>query len=92
MNSWALNGARTNRQCGRSIILEEIWFQYFFSHLRVLDKKNFVSKSFVSLRFSFLQFTKGLLREKIIPPPHSTPLHRLPPPLAPHCAMGKLAL
>ena len=59
-----------------------------FSHTqRVLDKKNFVSKSFVSLRFSFLQFTKGLLREKIIPPPHSTPLHRLPPPLASDCAM-----
>ena len=53
----------------------------------MLDKKNFVSKSFVSLRFSFLQFTKGLLREKIIPPPHSTPLHRLPPPLASDCAM-----
>ena len=33
MNSLALNGARTNRQCGRSNILEEIWFQYFFSHL-----------------------------------------------------------
>ena len=61
-----------------------------FSHTqRVLDKKNFVSKSFFSLRFSFLQFTKGLLREKIIPPPHSTPLHRLPPTLASRLCYGR---
>ena len=30
MNSLALNGAGTNHQCGRSNILEEIWFHYFF--------------------------------------------------------------
>ena len=59
----------------------------FFLTLNGCLIKNFVSKSFVSLRFSFLQFTKGLLREKIIPSPHSTPLHRLPPPLASDCAM-----
>ena len=74
------------------IFLKKYDYNIFSHTQRVLDKKNFVSKSFFSLRFSFLQFTKGLLREKIIPPPHSTPLHRLPPPLAPDCAMGKLAL
>ena len=64
-----------------------------FSHTqRVLDKKNFVSKSFVSLRFSFLQFTKGLLREKIIPPSHSRPCIASPQLLPPDCAMEELAL
>ena len=89
MNSLALNGARTNCQCGRSIILEEIWFQYFFSHLDGCLIKNFVSERFVSLRFSFLQFTKGLLREKIVPHPHSTPQHRLPPTLASRLCYGR---
>ena len=42
----------------------------------------------LKLRFSFLQFTKGLLREKIIPPPHSTPLHRLPHLLPPIVLWG----
>ena len=46
---------------------------FFFSHLDGCLIKNFVSERFVSLRFSFLQFTKGLLREKIIPPSHSRP-------------------
>ena len=92
MNSLALNGARTNRQCGRSIILEEIWFQYFFSHLDGCLIKNFVSERFVSLRFSFLQFTKGLLREKIIPPSHSRPCMAFPQLLPPDCAMEELAL
>ena len=40
VNSLALNGARTKSQYGRTIILEKIWFQYFFLTLRrVLDKK-----------------------------------------------------
>ena len=51
--------------------------------------KNFVSERFVSLRFSFLQFTKGLLREKIVPHPHSTPLRRLPPTLASRLCYGR---
>ena len=33
------NDAKTNRRCGRSIILEEIGFQYFSHTQRVLDKK-----------------------------------------------------
>ena len=73
------------------LFLKKYDYSIFSYTQRVLDK-NFVSKSFFSLRFSFLQFTKGLLREKIIPPPHTTPLHRLPPPLASDCAMEKLAL
>ena len=39
MNSWALNGARTNRQCGRSNILEEMVSIFFLTLRRVLDKK-----------------------------------------------------
>ena len=92
MNSLALNGARTNRQCGRSIILEEIWFQYFFSHLRVLDKK-LCHREFCLIEvFSFLQFAKGLLREKIIPPSHSRPCMAFPQLLSPDRAMEELAL
>ena len=92
MNSLALNGARTNRQCGRSIILEEIWFQYFFSHLRVLDKKLCHREICLIEVFSFLQFAKGLLREKIIPPSHSRPCMAFPQLLPPDCAMEELAL
>ena len=33
------NDAKTNRRWGRSIILEEIGFQYFSHTQRVLDKK-----------------------------------------------------
>ena len=33
------NDAKTNRRRGRSIILEEIGFQYFSHTQRVLDKK-----------------------------------------------------
>ena len=39
MNSLALNGARTNRQCGRSNILEEMVSIFFLTLRRVLDKK-----------------------------------------------------
>ena len=68
---------------GRSIILEEIGFQYFSHTQRMFDEK-----FCLILRFeSFLKFTKGPLQEKIIPPPHSTLPHRLPPPLASDCAM-----
>ena len=91
MNSLALNGARTNRQCGRSNILEEM-VSIFFSHLDGCLIKNFVSERFVSLRFNFLQFTKGLLREKIIPPSHSRPCVAFPQLLPPDCAMEELAL
>ena len=68
---------------GRSIILEETGFQYFSHTQRMFDEK-----FCLILRFeSFLKFTKGPLQEKIIPPPHSTLPHRLPPPLASDCAM-----
>ena len=63
-----------------------------FSHTQWVLDKNFVSKSFFSLRFSFLQFTKGLLREKIIPPSHSRPCIASPQLLPPDCAMEELAL
>ena len=39
MNSLALSGARTNRQCGRSNILEEMVSIFFLTLRRVLDKK-----------------------------------------------------
>ena len=39
MNSLALNGARTNRQCGHSNILEEMVLIFFLTLRRVLDKK-----------------------------------------------------
>ena len=61
----------------------------FFLTLNGCLIKNFVSERFVSLRFSFLQFTKGLLREKIVPHPHSTPLRRLPPTLASRLCYGR---
>ena len=69
------------------IILEEIWFQYFFSHLRVLDKKLCHREICLIEVFSFLQFAKGLLREKIIPPSHSRPCMAFPQLLPPDCAM-----
>ena len=62
-------------------------FNIFFSHLRVLDKKLCHREV-----FSFLQFAKGLLREKIIPPSHSRPCMAFPQLLPPDCAMEELAL
>ena len=71
------NDAKTNRRWGRSIILEEIGLQYF-SHTQ-----GCLIKSFVSLRFiEFLEFTQGPLQGRSTSPPHSAPLHCLPPPLA----------
>ena len=71
------NDTKTNRRWGRSIILEEIGFQYF-SHTQ-----GCLIKSCVSLRFiKFLEFTQGPLQGRSPPPPLSAPLHCLPPSLA----------
>ena len=60
-----------------------------FSHTYGCLIKNFVTERFVSLRFSFLQFTKGLLREKNIPPPHSRPCMAFPQLIASRLCYGR---
>ena len=83
MNSLAFNGARTNHQCRRSNILEEIWFHYFFL------TKTLPQRDLSHWGFNFLQVHQGSVAREDHPSLSLTPLHGLPLTLASRLCYGR---